>query len=94
MKKIVFIFILLNFQCADSERQNCRENLDSIEFQKIMALSLLIPIPRNTDQENENRKNLGLVNFSYAQNKAEERKKICDNSIILKIFDPEANDFD
>lgn len=59
-----------------------------------MALGLLIPTSRSTDQENENRKNIGLVNFAYSQNKAEERKKICDNSFILKLFDPEANDFD
>ncbi|MCG6151580.1 hypothetical protein [Leptospira bandrabouensis] len=94
MKKIAIILILINFQCADSERQNCRENLDSLEFQKIMALSLLVPIPNNTDQENESQKNYAIVNFAYAQNKAEERKKICDNSFMLKIFDPEANDFD
>ncbi|WP_167881528.1 hypothetical protein [Leptospira bourretii] len=40
-----------------------------------MALGLLIPTSRSTDQENENRKNIGLVNFAYSQNKAEERKK-------------------
>lgn len=94
MKKIAILLILINFQCADSERQNCRENLDSLEFQKIMALSLLEPISKNSEQENESRKNFGFLNFAYTQNKAEERKKICDNSLILKIFDPEANDFD
>ncbi|MCW7494315.1 hypothetical protein ND861_16835 [Leptospira sp. 2 VSF19] len=94
MKKITIILILFHLQCADGERQNCRENLDSIEFQKIMALSLLVPIPKNTDQENESRKNIGLVNFVYTQNKAEERKRICDNKLVFKIFEPEANDFD
>lgn len=63
MKKIAIVLILINFHCADSERQNCRENLDSIEFQKIMALSLLVPIRNNTEQENESRKNFGFVNF-------------------------------
>lgn len=94
MKKITIIIILLILQCADSERQNCRENLDSLELQKIMALSLLIPLSRNSNQENESRQNFGLINFAYTQNKAEERKRICDNNLILKIFDPEANDFE
>ncbi|TGL60021.1 hypothetical protein [Leptospira jelokensis] len=82
MKKITIILILLNLQCADSERQNCRENLDSIEFQKIMALSLLEPFPETTDQENESRKNFGQINFVYTQIKADERKRKCDNNFF------------
>ncbi len=95
MKNLTAIIIILfNIQCADSERGNCRENLDSIELQKIMALSLLVPYSEYSDQENENRKNLGLVNFVYTQNKAEKRKRICDNNFFLKMFSPEANDFE
>ncbi|TGL21036.1 hypothetical protein EHQ42_05510 [Leptospira levettii] len=95
MKKITTIIIIfLNLQCADSERQNCRENLDALDFDKIIALGLLVPNSGKSSQENEARANFGLITFAYTQNKAEEKKRICDNDFFLKIFSPEANDFD
>ncbi|XDD54155.1 hypothetical protein AB3N62_17065 [Leptospira sp. WS4.C2] len=86
------ILLILLFNCADSERQNCRENLGLIEIDKNAALVLLL---RNLSDSNPNNDSDLLAQggyFAAMNEKTEDRKRKCDNDLILKIFSPETKD--
>ena len=80
---------------ADSERQNCRENLSLINDQKHMALILAIAEPVSSSRPPLTQKEKEVIAgyYAYLDYKFNKKKRQCDGDLILKITSPEANDF-
>lgn len=80
---------------ADTDRMNCRENLNLINMEKNAALTLLLEESSKPDQSSEATNQMKAAYFAdyyYLYKKSMERERMCDNDLILKIFSPESKD--
>ncbi len=92
----IIISIGLIISCyADTDRQNCRENLSLINDQKNMTLILLISEPNSKTRQplTQEEKESIATYYAYLDDKANKKKRQCDGDLILKIFSPDSKDF-
>ncbi|WP_254844249.1 hypothetical protein [Leptospira santarosai] len=96
MKKILLlILIFFNFCIADSERINCREELDSINFERDVLLILLLSEGgknKVTAEQYALNRSLYLSDYYVLYNKSFEKEQKCEGDFFLKLFSPETKD--
>ncbi|MFA4795660.1 hypothetical protein [Leptospira kirschneri] len=96
MKKILLLIsIFFNSCIADSERINCREDLDSINFERDMLLVLLLSgsgKDKVTPEQYALNRSLYLSNYYILYNKSFEKDQKCEGDFFLKLFSPETKD--
>ncbi|RHX81630.1 hypothetical protein [Leptospira yasudae] len=95
--KILPLILLLLVSCvADSERVNCREELDSINFGRDMLLTLLLSDAGKGKVSEEQYSANKSVNFAYyyfLNEESLEKERRCEGNFFLKLFSPESKDF-
>ncbi|EKR71832.1 hypothetical protein [Leptospira noguchii] len=94
-KILLLIFIFFNFCIADSERINCREELDRINFERDMLLTLLLSEggkDKVTPEQYAFNRSLYLLNYYVLYNKSFEKEQKCEGDFFLKLFSPETKD--
>ncbi|WP_236712610.1 hypothetical protein [Leptospira weilii] len=97
MKYLLLYSSIFLVSCiADSERINCRENLDSINMDRDFVLTVLLSeLTKENQSEDPSRTtriNYYFTSYYDLYQKSMERERKCDNNLILKIFSPESKD--
>ncbi|AIT11004.1 hypothetical protein LSS_22510 [Leptospira santarosai serovar Shermani str. LT 821] len=95
-KKIMpLIFMFLTSCFADSPRSNCRDELDMIEFERDLIMTLLISeVGKDRISEEQYAANRSS-NFAYyyiLNEKSLEKKRKCEGDFFMKLFSPETKD--
>ncbi|MCG6195619.1 hypothetical protein LFX25_20460 [Leptospira sp. FAT2] len=95
--KILPLILLLLVSCiADSERVNCREDLDSITFERDMILTLLLSEAgkdKVSEEQYAANKSLNFAYYYLLNEKSLEKERRCEGDFFIKLFSPESKDF-
>lgn len=96
MNKLIFIilFSISLFYCADSPRDNCREELYEITSRRDGLLISLLGISLDESNPRKDDILINTVLYSSLYEQALEKERACDNDLFYKLTSPNSKDFD